>query len=111
MIIIIILIIIFIITIISIIIIILIIIVIISLFNRFAHPGGPSDPCFFDSLLSCVLVFIDFGIKILRKYVQMRFRMGFGGCMGPFASPGGPLGSCLGLLRAPWGPRWVLKGA
>ena len=50
-------------------------------------------------------------IKILRKYVQMRFRMGFGGCMGPFASPGGPLGSCLGLLRAPWEPRWALKGA
>ena len=69
-------------------------------FNRFAHPGGPSDPCFFDSLLSCALVFIDFGVKILGKYVQMRFRMGFGGCMGPFASPGGPLGSCLGLLRA-----------
>ena len=31
--------------------------------------------------------------------------------MGPFASPGGALGSCLGLLRDPWGPIWMLKGA
>ena len=31
--------------------------------------------------------------------------------MGPFASPGGRLGSCLGLLKVPWEPEWVLKGA
>ena len=73
-------------------------------------PAGPRllgfwIPCFHAPLFSSI------SVSKYLEHVQMRFRMGFGGFMGPFASPGGSLGSCLGLLRAPWGPRWVLTGA
>ena len=37
--------------------------------------------------------------------------MGFGGFLGPSASPSGRFGSFLGLLRAPRGAKWRLKGA
>ena len=39
----------------------------IKIINRFAHPGGPSDPWFFDSLLSCYLFFIDSVPRISGK--------------------------------------------
>ena len=48
---------------------------------------------------------------MVGKQVEIRVQMGIGGFVGPSASPSGRLGSFLGLLRAPRGTRWGLKGA
>ena len=57
------------------------------------------------------MIFSDLGFNMEGKLVNTHFQMGLGGSVGPSASPSGRLASCWGLLRAPRGARWGLKGA